>query len=382
MLVANFADLHFGKIRLGHTAAQWTKALETCAERGVSVVTVAGDIVEKSNVGLGSSRHLYSTGEIVEQIKKPMLSIGRGLEFVFVAGDHDAPGASGRDCLSVFDGMPNVTCMSQPGFAPVGDIRIFCFPWSWRTDRNAEEELKALLETEDFHGDLFSAHLMVHLAMLSKGRTLDEAGFMNKGGGRMTISRETLDRIAERFGRINLGDFHGRHDLTDGKGGYNGALCQTTMGERDNPAGFEIWNSADGAIEYIELHEAPRYRRVTVRSNEELSNVTIQENQITEIVVEGFEPHRDVVTALERPEMVEVVHTSTPPERTTRLDEVPAGILDRPHDILDMSNASQAAPAEGDELAALHTELDWLLQDVAAVVEATIDTLFPEEATA
>ena len=107
MFIASIADLHFGRADLQAARAQWEAALAECVKRKVDLITIAGDVFDKPNIGDAHA----STGAIVRAVLEPMK--GLGIDFLIIPGNHDKAGPASQDALTVFDSMPNVTVERQ-----------------------------------------------------------------------------------------------------------------------------------------------------------------------------------------------------------------------------------------------------------------------------
>lgn len=338
MKVASFADLHARGKDLQAFRAQWEAALAECVKRKVDLITIAGDIFDRSNI---ADPHA-STGAIVRAVKNPMR--GLGIDFLIIPGNHDKAGPASQDALTVFDSMPGVTVVREPKVVRVGSIDFYCLPWGW--DKIPDSGIDYFLATPDpFTSNIvLLAHVQVMGAKMAERKTCE--------GGSFCLARDWPGFA--NYDRIILGDFHCRQDLFDGRGGYVGALRQLNFGDDGNPAGFEIWDSETGKVEWIELDHAPRFRTITVMDAESIPEP--RDNERLRIYCQNFSPSAAITTAPEHatttfiPKMPET-------ERVQRV-KVPAGILDDSAGLLALWAGTQNPLIEGSALAGLQTELE------------------------
>ncbi|HOG04565.1 MAG TPA: hypothetical protein PLL14_11330, partial [Accumulibacter sp.] len=187
---------------------------------------------------------------------------------LMIPGNHDYSGPGRADALHVFDACENVTVARGVGFGgPVG-VRVLCVPWLY-TDKSFDE---VVLDAASVPCDLLLAHVQVRGALQNRRHAMEFGQPMKPyepRPGDWSTTREFLASLPVRH--FALGDFHMRQDLTDGRGGYVGALRQLDFGEEGNPAGFEIWDSESNLTEWIELDECPQHRTIIARPGESVA---------------------------------------------------------------------------------------------------------------
>ena len=277
MKLAFVADTHFRGKDLDATARAWAKAIEMMQDGDVDHCFVAGDIYDRSNIVDASA----DAGAIIEAIKAPLLGerVFYNPQFHFLVGNHDAPGAGGSDALWSLDGIEKINIIRRPqiltGGCPGEDhFGVAMVPWVWRPKKSPGELFASLhsdlsgriaAEIESYKGcerppseedleknpsiKILTAHIQVIGAKMSATETCE--------GGKWAIGREELNSLD--YDHFALGDFHGRQDLTDGRGGYIGALRQMSHGEEGNPRGFEIFDTLTREVEWVDI-DSPIYR--------------------------------------------------------------------------------------------------------------------------
>ena len=249
-----------------------------------------------------------------------------------IPGGHDQSGVGSADALHAFDPVSGVTVCHEPTVLPtMYEIDFVCVPWSWAGD-NAEQVIRDMVEQcRPATKKVLLAHVGVTGARMDGSFTCDAKP------GAWQVSREFLESLD--VDHIALGHFHARQELVLGKGGFIGALHQQNYGAEGNPAGFEIWDSETNKTEWVELDAAPRYRTVVVREGEPIPEQ--QPNEHLKVRFDGpveFEHVRRLEA-----EGAQVEQILEREERVARA-EVPPGILDDPHGLIDLW-AGQQVPA-------------------------------------
>jgi len=362
MRVAIFADgqVH-GKV-LAHYKSQTDAVIDECTRRNVDVALDAGDVFEHPNIGDSHA----STGAVAEAVLNWIwrLRFG-GISYHAIPGNHDMAGAGSRDALTVIS-MDDSYIYREPSIERVdGEISVLFLPWSWASPESPEEIIERLLSD---HGrvDILLGHVEVTGAVMQGARTCEPSP------GKWQISRNYLESLVERdlVGRIALGHFHKRQDLT-GRGTYVGALMQHNFGEEGNPAGFEIYDTETAEVEWVELDAAPKYRTVRVRGeNDERPDGLDNLNNILRVRFEDHQPSADEIRRLES-QGVRVEQVVEAVERVQRVD-VPAGIMDKPHDLIRLWAEAQTPPFEQERVERMLTLFDDIHADSlqpAAVAE-------------
>ena len=343
--IALTADWHFRGKDLGAAVSQLEALIAAAHEHHCTAVCVAGDIFDRENVADARAN--------VAAIAAPLVRLVRtsGLEWTIIPGNHDFSGPKRTPATELLRGaqvdlvnVPNTVGIFYGGATPV---RAVCLPWEY-SNRNPEEviaQLVAKARAEQSPGTklLLLGHVQVVGGKLNALRS-------HEAHGGWEISREFLEGLD--VDHIALGDFHARQDLSNGRGGYIGALRQLNHGESGNPAGFEVWDPATGETEWVELDAAPTYHTVEAFGNEDLERIEAQPNAVVRVICHGFTPERTNVDALEATGF-EVVHAVAAIERIQRAVEIPEGILRRPADLIPLYNRSLASPLPPERIDAL-----------------------------
>jgi len=321
MKIAIMADLHFRGKDLEAAAEQFQAVINRCTTSRVDAISLGGDLFDASMIGDSQG----TTGAVLASFIE-VLDWAREIPILAIDGNHDLP-TCGVSALASLDHRSTFNYLPL-GWNEFKGFAVFAFPWVWRGD--AEEAVLAAFEVPAWAEKLpklFLGHVQVGGAVLGGGRTCPE------GPGTWRLSRATVEKLGQTFDRVALGDFHGRQpDLAGiGKGGYVGALRQLNHGEEGNPAGFEIWDTETGAVEWIELNAAPRYRTVEVREGEEIPKAA--PNEILRVKTIDWKPSRLVAAEIEAAG-VTIMPMIEKAERVARGDELTTGALNDPFELL------------------------------------------------
>jgi len=357
MLVANTADWHIGGKDLEAAEAQLNALVEACDARMVHVLTIAGDVFERPNVGDNHGSTGAVAGVAVRAVKR-LTDVG--IEVIIVHGQHDQSGPGSAPATRVFQGMPLVRISQRARIVLVGDLSIACLPWCWEGGDPVAIIRDARIAIRP---TMLLAHIQVIGGLMSKTFTCEAKP------GQWQIKRGELAALP--FDRYALGDFHKRHDLFNGRGGYVGALRQLNFGEAGNPAGFEIWNTETGEVEWIELDAAPRYRTVEIDSADAggllaSESTTPGDNERLRVRLTGGQPVAAEDVRRLAAAGVSVEHVVERVERVQRA-EVPAGIMNDPRGLMELWAANQVPPVEGERLARMLRVYDAIMADEATV---------------
>lgn len=333
MKVAICADLHARESDLAAFSAQWGALIDECERRDVDALLIAGDVFDSVRI----------TDAVAAAVVGPLMRIVGDVQIYAIPGNHDYKGPRPGGALSLLAeiGCYNVNGPSVLNLWQTQEPTVPCvafLPWINVPDRPATEILRELCAAPV---DLLVGHVQVIGAKMNGGAVCD-------GEARgWRIARADLEALPVRH--FALGDFHGRQDLTGGRGGYVGALRQLNFGEEGNPAGFEIWDSETNAAEWIELDRAPRY--VTAKAKPGDSVWAPDANAKMRVQYEG-QPDGQIVREMEAAGiLVEVILPRE--DRVARGKELPPGALGDPFALLDLWGEDKGLGAE--ELAALHT---------------------------
>lgn len=322
MKIAICADLHARESDLLDFVAQWGALFDECEARGVETLMIAGDVFDA--VRITDAIAAAVVGPLVGAIARARAN-DREFNAYAIPGNHDYRGPRPDGALQLLAevgcevvNVPSALNLWQTRETSVP--RVAFLPWINVPDATATEILRDLC-SEPL--DLLVGHVQVIGARMSGAMTCPE-------GSGWRIARADLEALPVR--RFALGDFHRRQDLTDGRGGYVGALRQLNHGEEDNPAGFEIWDSTTNEVEWVELDKAPRYRTVFARPSDSIREPN--ENERMRVRFEG-QPDRALVRQLEAVgARVEIVLPRE--DRIARGGEIPPGALSDPLALLDL----------------------------------------------
>ena len=374
MIVANTADLHFRGKDLSAKARQWEACLRICAERGVELLTCAGDILDKSTIGDKAA----PDGAVMDAFKRPLVEWlgdawrggdGPPREFLTIVGNHDKAGAYSMDSLTFLDGTGGVRVSREPETrhyvrtrqAGLDELYVCTLPWDWAGGNPSQivRDMRSSKLPRFYHvihdgvPTLLLAHVQFHGGLMNDYRACDKTGEECPPGD----WHMDLDAILPLFTRVAGGDFH-RHQP-----GFVGALAQNSHDETGNPAGFEIWNTATNEVEWIELDEAPRYFTVPVESPEEIDLVLAEPRKPNTIIryqcAEGIMPTQEQLMRAEAAR-VDLDYYAPRLERMSRVDaeEAPPEIIDQPHRLIDLWASKQEPEMEPARIAAMHEEYD------------------------
>ena len=302
MKIAISADWHLRGSDLRQVRSQLQELVQKSG--GCGMLIVVGDIFDRPSIG---DQH-QSTGAVAEVAIEAVAAFARSFErhIIMMPGQHDYSGAGAKDALHVFDGMERVSIVREPERLKWGDLALAIVPWMWRGGA-----VDPAILTRPC--DLFLAHVRVEGAIM--GQITYEAR-----PGDWSLSRAALEAIPAEH--VALGDFHRRQDLTDGIGGYVGALRQLDFGEEGNPQGFEIVDTKTWEVEWVELGQCLYHRTVEVDTGDSIpirgANERLRVRYLSP-------PNLDEVRDLEA-EGVRVEQVVAKEERIRRA-EIPPGVM-------------------------------------------------------
>jgi DNA repair exonuclease SbcCD nuclease subunit len=251
MKTAAIADAHARGQDLDCFDRQFRRAFDVALSLGADIIVIVGDLFDDPNIASGGK----SMGDILAVVKEAIESASDLIPIHLIPGQHDKENETSRDALTAIEGMPNVFIYRQPTWAilhsPVGSSSVLAAMLPWMYQNSAGEVLKNLLETKpDLDApSILCGHLQVRGARMNSGHPCDR--------GTYSISKTQL--LDGKFDRYFLGDFHRRQDLTNGKGGYVGAIRQKNFSFVEDPQGFELWDSETNEVEWIEIDYCPRH---------------------------------------------------------------------------------------------------------------------------
>lgn len=358
MLIAICADLHFRGKDLDAANEQAAAMVMECVRREVDLLCIAGDIFDRPAIG---DNHA-STGAVAEAAIRMVRELTKhGINVLMIPGNHDQSGAASADALHVFDGMPMVTAIREVSVFSISEEcpAIFCMPWSWAGDdptRLVESAINLRKLKTDDKRLMLLAHVQVAGARMSGSFCCEPSP------GKWQVSRAFLESLP--VDHIALGDFHARQELVPGKGGYVGALRQLNFGEEGNPAGFEVWDSKTNQTEWVELDAAPRYWTAI---DSAMRPEGWHEKDLMRVRFVEVNPLPETVKRLEFAGVV-VEQILDRPERTSRA-EVPAGVIESPHALIDLWAHTQNPPVNDGKLTAMHATFDRVFADKSSLLQ-------------
>lgn len=324
MKIASTADWHIGLRDLAMEARQLSALASEIAARGVDLMLHAGDVYHRPNVAYGGA----SVGDVQSVVFEAMRDIAlAAVQWpIIVAGNHDYdPEHAPPQMLTVDEDTREARVIVRDGLA------VIALPWAWNPARSAEAEIESLLPLLPPRGAGVARALLGHVQV--PGARYNAGAARTHGAcGAWELSRAFLESLD--VDRVILGDFHARQpDLAGpGRGGYVGALMQGNHGEAGNPAGFEIWDTETGAVEWVELSEADRYETVEVRPGEPIPMA--RPGWRTRAQCVGWTPSRAECHAPEA-SGVRVQYAVEELERAARGGEIDAGaVAADPHAII------------------------------------------------
>jgi len=345
MKLALTADWHIRGKDIAVACEQIEAMFTEAHARGCKAVLVAGDVFDRENI---ADAHA-NVGEIAGRVLG--LLSHRNTHVYIVPGNHDFSGPSREPAIAIL-AMGNVFTFNEPGLYALDDNTVALFlPWSY-SGQDPEQVIARLVEdAERKHPSkkrVLCGHVRVVGGKFNRFRTHEKRGNWD-------VRREFLEHLA--VDRIALGDFHARQDLSNGRGGYVGAIRQLNFGEEGNPQGFEVWDSETGEVEWVEIPNAPRYFTQRIASNEELEDLDPMwlDSERVRYICEGFIPDRTLVQAREA-QGAEVIQEVAAIERMQRAVEVPDGVLNDPMALIDLYASTLTEPVDTDRLKRLFRE--------------------------
>jgi DNA repair exonuclease SbcCD nuclease subunit len=348
--IACTADWHLRGKDLTAAREQLAALVRECVEREVSLVCVAGDVFDRPSIGDNDA----STGAIAEVGIRAVAELTKhGIEVLMIPGNHDVSGAGSADALHVFDGMPLVNIDRMPSIVDCGNLDIIAIPWSWTGEDPAEVIQGQVQNCRRGLKRLLLAHIQVTGARMNGAFTCEAKP------GKWQVSREFLSGLP--VSHVALGDFHARQQVSPHGGGYVGALRQLNFGEEGNPAGFEVWDSDTGEVEWVELDAAPKHVTIKVEPGAPAPDVRQFNGSKVRVQYLGGEPDMADVRALEA-QGVDVEHMTDLQERIPRA-EVPAGVVREPHGLIRLWGENQNPAVDGPRLEAMLRVYDKIIAD-------------------
>jgi len=343
--IAITTDWHIDGKTADAIIAQAAAMAAVCKRREVEVVLHAGDMYNRPMIGNESA----STGKLLDVANTAIAAFGENVFHLMIPGNHDSSGASQEDALHHFDLIPNVRVARGIQAVNYGGVRVLCVPWSWRGE-SAEQAMTGVAEEAGGAADILLAHVEVVGARMGGVHTCDPVA------GKWQVSRAFLDSLPVRH--VALGHFHARQSLCPA-GGYVGALTQLNFGDEGNPAGFEIWDSATGSTEWINLDAAPKHHTYIVDEHTPAP---------TEIPA-GVKARIRYVRGMDRVEArrleaagATVEEVIEPTERIQRADVRPGVIHDKPG-LIRLFAESQNPPIAGERLDRMNGAFEELIAD-------------------
>jgi hypothetical protein len=355
MKIANTADWQLKGKDLHHADAQLAALIAECIARGVRIVNVVGDIFERSTI----HDEQASTGAVLRvALKHTKALTDAGIHVVFVKGNHDQAGAGSADALHAFDGLERVRVAHDPGVFTVEGVHLICLPWSY-CGGDPEAIITQLIDAcPKTLPRLLLPHCDVIGMKMNASRTNERSACPLKPGT-WQVRREFLEGLP--VDHIAGGHYHLRQPF------FIGALYQNNWGEEGNPAGFEIFDTETGAVEWVELDAAPRYHSEMI--------AVCDDGRDHQFTTEGLNGDNWRVRFDGNPDPVEIrrleaagVRVEIVVEAVERIRraEVPEGIADDNHALIGLWATSQNPPVDGARLERMHRVLDATFADKQA----------------
>lgn len=390
MEIALTGDWHAKGENLDDFRTQSGAMVSECVEHNVDVVIVPGDIFDKSSVGDKSA----SVGAVAEAVIETIAALTEaGIHVYMTPGNHDIPGAGSADALHIFDRRPLVTIVREPRVVEIKMVlreiqaevdfgsglrgavakdkittdiaHVLFVPWSWNGG-NAEEIISSAIEKHGGHIDIIAPHIETIGAIMSGTFTLD--GQCESAPGKWQIRRAFLESLP--VDHVAEAHFHKRHDLTDGRGGYVGALMQHTFGEEGNPAGFEIYDTETKQAEWVELDAAPRYKTI-IAPDASRPRIVASQGYKTKVIYE-FTPDPIEVRTLEAGGVI-VERRVEREERIQRV-EISEGAAEDVRELMKIWGGAQEPKVSDGRLDRMKRLHDGLYEDPVAGVAFDIAT--------
>lgn len=348
-LIAHVADIHAREKDLRAFALQWRATCLKIASRKCAAVLLSGDVFDKSVIGNASA----AFDEVATVVNDSLDIIPRGVPIMGCCGNHDyrTVNATPRTlaCPRIYMA---VNRHEWREILPA--VWVLLFPWQWDGDaasalmRESSNDMpKAAIQSPV---RILCAHVQVDGANMGNGRACgaDESpDAPTDRPGVWRVSRGLLLELTRGdnpvFHRICLGDFHARQDLTEGRGGYGGALRQCNRGEMGNPQGFEIIDTDTMQAEWVEVSEYPAWETC------ELGCLPV--GNVVNVVVDDPTLTAAEIADLERRGATVIRPKPIAPERQARCEPIPEGAVNDPHALLRIgAEAGLIEPGELDAL--------------------------------
>lgn len=320
MKIASIADIHLRGKDLDDCSRQLHAAGDIIVRRNIQTVILAGDVFD--NFGRIGDNHA-SDGAVADVFLGWVAQLTRlGTVIHAVSGNHDSSGAGGVSALRAACSHQGFMLADEVEWSIiVGQTRESVYglfvPWQW--SGNAESVILDAMAAKP-EAD---RHILVHHCEII-GRRMNGATTCEAKRHGWQVGSGFIESLG--FNHVIGGHFHKRQP------GYTGALRQLNFGEGGNPAGFEIWDSELGAVEWVELDAAPRYRTIIVKPGDEVPVVEPDANTITRVRFETPEVDSVAVRALEM-KGVRCEQVIDRQQRVRRADVAP-GILADHHELI------------------------------------------------
>ena len=353
MLIASIADLHARGKDLHAFTDQLRSFTRECVDRRVHLVLIAGDIFERPEVGDKDA----STGAIAQPLIDTFIELGyqQAITVIMIPGNHDTSGVGSLDALHIFEGIPNVYVIHEPGqygndllFSPA----IYCIPWMYTPGTTPAAEIQKLL-TKYPLPTTGTSILLHHIEVI--GGVQSGSSTCEGKANSWQISPAELDALP--FSHIVGGHFHRRQPF------YVGALRQCGFSAVGDPAGFETWDSETGLVEFVELNAAPRHHIIDVPINHPLPDPSVF-NALDKYRIDLHERHpRDQEQRIETPDGRIAIKHILPPreERVHRVKNIPEDATQNPRDLIEIY--AKAKDKDAAFVAEIHSVYDGVMAD-------------------
>lgn len=261
------ADLHLRGDNYSELVPAIGRMLAIAQERGARSVLCAGDVFHRGRI---VDRECLYPGTMVRPLRR---AIERAdLEWLVAPGNHDAANASNVGALATIE-SDQVRVIERPQVVSWHGLSVAVLPWAERSHFLARPEYRELPAEQQQERFAAAARGVLQWlggklretpgtpTLLGHCETVGAAG--DTGGTVLPGSTwyfrpEDLAELGVRAGW--LGHYHRRQEVAPAIW-FVGALAQGTVGERDNPTGFALWNASTGEVEWLDV-PGPRYHRV------------------------------------------------------------------------------------------------------------------------
>uniref|UniRef100_A0A6M3K575 Putative calcineurin-like phosphoesterase n=2 Tax=viral metagenome TaxID=1070528 RepID=A0A6M3K575_9ZZZZ len=372
MMILSTSDWHLRGKDLEDSRRALAWIAQIAQQEQIDVLLHAGDFFNSPNVGDRDA----PTGAIYAVANDWISQMEDcNVKLFVIPGQHDFSGPGSADALHGLalrgHNVSRRNCSLWLRAAPPS-LFVTASPWCydprgfdayWRDELVTTDTGRREHETPDE----LAAHktpsvFMAHVQAV--GSRMAEGVACPARPGQWQIAQWRLDWIAAYVDRVVLGDFHRRQDLTNGKGGYVGALRQLSFSDENNPAGVELWDTETGEVRWIENIGSPRYYTEIAHPDEQ-AIVQAKARAIARGSREGTDYFRiqfdgrptDLMGRQLETEGVRVEAIVEREERHARVD-LPEGVAARPRELIRLWADTQTPVWDGERVARAEEQFD------------------------